>query len=82
MRKYKEFIADFPGDADPISGNIDFESTKITIDLYSIVSFNPGSYGNQTTIRMSDGNMFDIRTPYKDFKKLMSAEVPELFLMN
>jgi len=79
MRKYREFTADYPTECDPISGNSEFESVLTTIDLYSIVSFNPGSFGNQTTIRMSDGCIFDIRIAYKDFKKIMKAEVPELF---
>lgn len=79
MRKYREFTADYPTETDAISGNKNFVSELTTIDLYSIVSFNPGSYGNQTTVRMSDGNIFDLRIPYKEFKKIMKTEVPELF---
>ena len=79
MRKYREFVADYPSETDPISGDTNFETILTTIDLYSIVSFNPGSYGNQTTVRMVDGNMFDLRISYKEFKKLMKTEVPELF---
>jgi hypothetical protein len=79
MRKYREFTADYPTETDAISGNTKFESILTTIDLYSIVSFNPGSYGNQTTVRLSDNSMFDLRIPYKDFKRIMKTEVPELF---
>lgn len=80
MRKFKEFTADFFVSCDPVTGASIYDSDLITIDLYSVVSFNPGKDNLHTTIRLSDGSGFDLKIKYEYFKKLMFKEVPEFHL--
>jgi hypothetical protein len=77
MRKYREFTADYITETDAITGRHNYESVPTTIDIFSVVSFNPGADYHHTTVRTSEGTMFDLKITYQKFKQIMQAEVPD-----
>jgi len=69
--KFMDFAAKFSFDDDLI-GTKRYDTDYLSVDISKIVSYNPSSYKDWTTIEMTSGGRYSIDIHFDDLKKIVN----------
>jgi hypothetical protein len=73
MKKYHEFTCLFDNGENPVTGERNFETGIVCVDLNAVIAFNPFFLDGYTVLRMSDGTSFVVKFAYEKAKTLLQS---------
>lgn len=81
MKNFYEFNCIFQDGEDVVTGETNFVPGVVTLDLNSVVAFNP-FMEEYTVLRLVDGTSFVVEATYENVKSLMKAKTFYSVTMN
>lgn len=82
MKHFHEFNCLYNDGTDPVTGETDYTNGIASIDLNSIVAFNPFTLDGFTVLRLVDGSNFVVDCHYEEVKRIVLKNSINQFVIN
>ncbi len=72
MKKFIEFTCLFDDGEDLVTGEPNFSTGTISVDMMNVIAFNPFMLEGYTVLRMNEGTSFVVKASYDEIKDCFS----------